>query len=96
MKEYAVTVVRPPADELALLGRKQKYVVLKENTTRRKNDIVSWLKSQGLNDEVESIGSPTAFDVIFVTCSVEVANDLEKAPGVLKVEPSEVFKVTFD
>lgn len=93
MIEVVVTVDRPASHELTGFNRGEKYNLLKANTAKRKNEITDWLKAQGLADEVFRIEEPTVFNQLFITCTPNVAKQLEHAASVVSVSRNLAFRV---
>ncbi len=93
MLQFMVTVNRPSSKELAGLDRAEKYKLLKANSVKRKDEIKTWIKSQGLDAEVFKIEEPTTFNMLFITCTPKVAEQLEHADAVVSVLRSPEFSV---
>ena len=62
---------------------------------RLREQLIGWIKEQGLLEEVAQVGEPTAFNMLFVVCTPRVAEQLVQAPGVVSVSPSKEFEVDF-
>lgn len=88
-----VTVERPSSEDLAHYNRAEKYQILRENTARFRETLIAFLEEQGLSKEVSYIGEPTAFNLLFVVCTPQVAEQLVQVPGVVSVSPSKEFDV---
>ena len=93
MFQFMVTVNRPSSKELAGLDRAEKYKLLKANSAKRKDEIKAWIKGQGLDAEVFKIEEPTTFNMLFITCTPKVAEQLEHADAVVSVLRSPEFSV---
>ena len=93
MVEFMVEVYRPSSKELERFNRAEKYKLLKANSVKRKDEIKRWIKEQGLDAEVFKIEEPTVFNMLFITCTREVAEQLEHADAVISVSPSPEFSV---
>ncbi len=93
MAEFMVRISRPSSKELAGVNRAEKYELLKANSVRRKKEIKAWVKEKGLDAEVFKIGKPTAFNMLFITCTPKVAEQLEHADAVVSVSRSPEFSV---
>ena len=93
MIKVAVTIKRPLPEELAQYNRAEKYKVLRENTAKLREKLITFLDERGLSDEVSHIGEPTAFNMLFVVCTPRVAEQLSRAPGVVNVSQSKEFDV---
>ena len=93
MLQFMVMVNRPSSKELAGIDRAEKYKLLKANSVKRKDEIKTWIKAQGLEDAVFKIEEPTVFNLLFITCTPEVAKQLEDADGVVSVSRSPEFSV---
>ena len=85
MVEFMVMVNRPSSKELKGLDRAEKYELLKANSVKHKEEIMAWIKEQGLEAEVFKIQEPTVFNMLFITCTPKVAEFLKNADGVLSV-----------
>ena len=93
MLQFMVMVNRPSSKELAGIDRAEKYKLLRANSVKRKDEIEAWIKAKGLDGEVFKIKEPTVFNMLFITCTPEVAKQLEDADGVVSVAPSPEFSV---
>ena len=93
MVEFMVRVNRPASEDLAGIDRAEKYKLLKANSVKRKNEIKAWIKEQGLDAEVFRIEEPTAFNMLFITCTPKVAEQLEHADAVVSISRSPEFSV---
>ena len=96
MVEFMVEVNRPSSKELKGFNRSEKYKLLKANSVKRKDEIKRWIKEQGLEAEVFKIEEPTVFNMLFITCTREVAEQLEHVDGVASVSPSPEFSVALN
>ena len=96
MVEFMVEVNRPSSKELKGFNRSEKYKLLKANSVKRKDEIKAWIKAKGLDDEVFKIAEPTVFNMLFITCTREVAEQLEHVDGVVSVSPSPEFSVVLN
>ncbi|MBI1925115.1 hypothetical protein HYR99_12815 [Candidatus Poribacteria bacterium] len=88
MIKVEVTLKRPLSEELAQYDRRKKYSILRENAVKLKEGLLEWIKKKGLWAEVSQIGEPTVFNMLSVTCTPRVAEQLVRAPGVVSVFPS--------
>lgn len=93
MLQFMVTVNRPSSKELAGLDRSEKYKLLKANSAKRKEEIKAWIKAHELDAEVFKIEEPTAFNMLFITCTSKVAEQLKHADAVVSVLRSPEFSV---
>lgn len=93
MVEFMVKVNRPSSKELKGFNRAEKYKLLKANSVKRKDEIKAWIKAKGLDGEVFKIAEPTAFNMLFITCTPKVAEQLEHADAVVSVSRSPEFSV---
>ena len=93
MFQFMVTVNRPSSKELAGLDRAEKYKLLKSNSAKRKAEIKVWIKAHELDAEVFKIEEPTTFNMLFITCTPKVAEQLEHADAVVSVLRSPEFSV---
>jgi hypothetical protein len=93
MAEFTVRLSRPSPEELAGYNRAEKYKLLKANSVKHRDEIQTWIKDRGLSDEVFKIDEPTAFDMLFITCTPRVARYLKDADGVIDVSVSPEFSV---
>ncbi len=93
MIKVMVTLERPSSQELAEYNRDRKYQVLRSNSVEFKEGLVHWIEEQGLSHEVAEIGDATAFNVLFVVCTPQVAERLVQAPGVVRVSLVGDFRV---
>ncbi len=93
MAEFMVRISRPSSKELAGVNRGEKYKLLKANSVKCKNEIKAWIKARGLDNEVFKIEEPTAFNILFITCTPKVAEQLERADAVVSVSRSPEFSV---
>lgn len=96
MVEFMVKVNRPSSKELERFNRAEKYKLLKENSVKCKDEIKRWIKEQGLDAEVFKIEEPTVFNILFITCTREVAEQLEHVDGVVSVLGSPEFSVALN
>lgn len=94
MIQVMVQVARPAPEALEGAKRGEKYEALRENSLRQRERLVHWLEDEGLEDEVDRVGPPTAFDLLFVDCTLRVAERLPEAPGVIKVSQVSAFGVS--
>jgi hypothetical protein len=85
MVKVALTLERPSSAELAHLSRVEKHRVLRENGARLRSAIIRWLDECGMAGEVQRVGEPTMFNTLFVVATSRVAEQLDRAPGVLAV-----------
>lgn len=83
--ECVVTVKRPPAAALDGHDRREKLQILEANARQQRANLVEWLEQHDLADEVNTIGTPTSFNLFFVQCTPKAAQALKDAPGVLSV-----------
>ena len=93
MFEFMVEVNRPSSKELKGFNRTEKYKLLKANSVKRKDEIKAWIKANGLDAEVFKIEEPTTFNMLFITCTLKVAQRLEHADAVVSVSRSPEFAV---
>ena len=93
MLQFMVRVNRPSSKELAGIDRAEKYKLLKANSVNRKDEIKAWIRAHGLDAEVFEIEEPTAFNMLFITCTPKVAEQLEHADAVVSVSRSPEFSV---
>ena len=93
MIEFMVRVNRPSPEDLAGIDRAEKYKLLKANSAKRKNEIKAWIREHGLDAEVFKIEEPTVFNMLFITCTPKVAEQLERADAVVSVSRSPEFSV---
>ena len=93
MAEFMVRLSRPSPKELAGINRSKKYKILKANSVKHRDKIQAWIKARGLSGEVSKIEEPTAFDMLFITCTPRVAQSLKGADGVISVSRNPEFSV---
>ncbi|MCS7221135.1 MAG: hypothetical protein RML36_12065 [Anaerolineae bacterium] len=93
MVKVMVTLERPSSQELAGYNRDMRYQVLRNNSVEFKEGLIHWIKEQGLSHEVAEIGDATAFNVLFLVCTPQVAERLLQAPGVVNVSLAGDFRV---
>jgi len=93
MSQFMVVLERPSSKELAQHSRSEKYKILWENTARRREQLLVWIKEQGLSAEVSQVGELTALNMLFVVSTPRAAEQMVQAPGVLSVSSSKEFKV---
>jgi len=93
MSQFLVVLERPSSKELAQYSRSEKYKILWENNARLREQLLIWIKEQGLSAEVSQVGEPTAFNTLFVVSTPRAAEQIVQAPGVLSVSSSKEFKV---
>ena len=93
MAEFMVRVSQPSSKELAGVNRAEKYKLLKANSVKRKDEIKAWIKAKSLDAEVFKIEEPTAFNMLFITCTPKVAEQLEHADVVVSISRSPMFSV---
>ncbi|MXV82004.1 hypothetical protein F4X88_20695 [Candidatus Poribacteria bacterium] len=67
--------------------------MLKANSVKRKDEIKAWIRAHGLDNEVFKIEEPTAFNMLFITCTPKVAKQLKHADAVVSVLRSPEFSV---
>ena len=80
-----VTLQRPEPTSLQEYNRQEKFQILLENARRQRRELVHWIHSHGLADEVAQIGAPTSFNLLFIQCTPHAATHLAQAPGVVEV-----------
>ncbi len=90
---YTVMLERPTSEELADYDRAEKYRLLKGMSVESAEALRTWIDENGLSGDVQKIGNPTTFSVLFVTGTERLGEELANAPGVQSVVPSEEFKV---
>jgi hypothetical protein len=88
-----LTLERPSAEQLTKYNRAQKYAALKSSASEIRSQLVRWIDEHGLSEDVARVGEPTVFNTLFVTSTPGVAEELGKAPGVVKVAPAGDFPV---
>jgi hypothetical protein len=93
MSKFMVVLERPSSQELAQHSQSEKYKILRQNTARLREQLIVWIKEQGLSAEVSQVGEPTAFNTLFVVSTPRAAEQMVQAPGVLSVSSSKEFKV---
>ncbi|HWQ13911.1 MAG TPA: hypothetical protein VNL77_14020 [Roseiflexaceae bacterium] len=93
MVKVAVTLERPPSDELQHMSRAEKHRALRENSARLRQHLISWLDERGMAGEVARVGEPTIFNTLFVVATRRVAEQLRRAPGVTSVGPEDAVAV---
>ena len=84
---------RPSPEELGDQGRADKYAALKSNASQIRSQLLEWIRERGMDKEVARVGEPTVFNTLFVTSTRVVAEELTRAPGVVRVQPAEEFRV---
>lgn len=89
-----VTIKRPAARKLAALDRQEKYRLLNAHNSQARLRLSDWLKAHDLADEVVSLSRGTAFNLLFMEATPDVAEKIRHAPGVLSV--SQVGDVPVD
>jgi hypothetical protein len=87
--ECVVTVKRPPAAALDGHDRREKLQILEANARQQRANLVEWIEQHGLAGEVNTIGTPTSFNLFFIQCTPRAAQALKDAPGVLSVTTDE-------
>jgi hypothetical protein len=87
--QVIVTIERPSASELQKLNRPERIRALRANTSRRRDDLIAWIEQEGLFEQVEKVGKATAFNLLFLRSTREVAERIKEAPGVAKVAVAE-------
>jgi hypothetical protein len=85
--KVALTLQRPPSDDLQHLTRAERHRALRENSARLRSGIIRWLDERGMAPEVVRVGEPTLFNTLFVVATQRVAEQLRRAPGVTDVLP---------
>ena len=93
MAEFMVEVNRPSSKDLKGFNRAEKYKLLKDNSVKRKDEIKAWIRAHGLDTEVFKIEEPTVFNMLFITCTPKVAEQLEHVDAVVSVSRSPEFSV---
>ncbi len=93
MAAFRVRFSRPSPEELVGYNRAEKYKLLKANSIKHRDEIQAWIQDRGLSDEVFKIEEPTAFDLLFITCTPRVAQYLRDADGVISVSRNPEFTV---
>ena len=88
-----VAIDRPASEVLARYDRRQKLQILEENAQQHRKELVQWINEQGMTAEVAKIGAPTSLNVLFVQCTPHVAQELERAPGVMNVTLAEDYAI---
>ena len=87
MRGFVVEVERPSSAELATYSRAERYRRLRANTEAHRTQLESWLETQDLCNEVGDMRAGTGFNLIFLECTPNVAEQLIRAPGVIEVLP---------
>ena len=85
MDEYMVRIIHPSSEELVGLSRAEKYTLLNANSMKCKNKIEDWIQAEGLETKVFKIEDPTVFNMLFIICTPEVAEQLKNSDVVLGV-----------
>lgn len=85
-----VEIDRPPAAELEQLSRRARYRRLKDNARQHRTDLEAWVHREGLDDEVQTIGEATAFNLLFAVATPKAAEAMADAPGVVAVMTGDV------
>jgi fructose-specific phosphotransferase system IIC component len=85
-----VEIERPPATELEPLSRSARYRRLKANAQQHRTELEEWVHDKGLDNEVQTIGEATAFNLLFAIITPKAAEALVDAPGVVAVMAGEV------
>ena len=93
MVEFIVMINRPSHKKLEGLDRVETYKLLKSNSVKRKNEIMAWIKAEGLETEVFKIEQPTVFNMLFITCTPKVVECLENSESVMSVKRNPTFSV---
>lgn len=93
MAAFRVRFSRPSSEALAGCNRAEKYKLLMANSVKHRDEIQAWIRDRGLSNEVFKIDKPTAFNLLFITCTPRVAQYLKDADGVIDVSRSPEFSV---
>jgi hypothetical protein len=88
-----LTLERPSSEELRDYKRGDKYAALKSNAREIRSQLLEWIRERGMDEDVARVGQPTVFNTLFVTSTRVVAEQLNRAPGVVEVRPAEEFRV---
>ncbi len=85
-------------DRLALaepveLNRSEMLRTKRDYYRTCRQHLVGWIEGQGLSGEVLRIGEPMAFNMLFIDCTPELAEQLVQAPHVVNVFANENFPV---
>ena len=84
---------RPSREEIGPGDRGEKIRRLRSSAERAREELVGWIESHGLGEEVTEVSEPTAFNVLFVSGEEEAVGKLLEAPKVVSVSPSDEFPV---
>lgn len=55
--------------------------------------LIGWIEGRGLSGEVFRIGAPMVFNMLFIDCTLKLAEQLVQAPHVINVFANESFRV---
>jgi hypothetical protein len=83
----ALKEVEPQPDE-APMGQYELYKTGLTQTAAFKRELEAWLEAERLSSQVAGIGEPTAFSLISLTSTPEVAERIGRLPDVEYVVPN--------
>ncbi|MBW7883620.1 MAG: hypothetical protein H3C34_13470 [Caldilineaceae bacterium] len=80
-----VEIERPSAASLVAYSRSERYKILRQNAETRRAALEAWAAREGLCDKITVLKTATAFNLLFVKCTPDAAEQLPHAPGVVEV-----------
>jgi hypothetical protein len=86
MHEYVISLKSSEEPEQKQ-SRSQLYEAGRVRTLEITRRLREWIAERGLSEQVESIGEPTAFPIIAIRCTPEVAAALQQFPDAEAVVP---------
>lgn len=76
---------RSSFSELRSLQREERFQALRSRSIQLKQGLVRWIDQHGLSASVTRISEPTAFNMLFIICTPDLADHLMDAPHVDRV-----------
>jgi hypothetical protein len=76
-----------PQPDAAPMGRRELYEAGVAQSAAFRRKLEEWLEAEHLSSEVAHIGEPTAFSLISLTATPEVAERIKRLPEVEYVVP---------
>src|SRR5262245_25900088 len=81
----SVTVQQPPTQELLKVDRAARQKLMLRNTTEQQRSLLNWLEDHHLRQYVSRVSKHNALSTFFLETTLEVAQKIKTAPGVVNV-----------
>lgn len=80
-----LTLEHPRPELLNGLDRGERYRRLMAHAWEQRHRLERWVEEQGLCGEVQRIGEPNSFHLLFVHCTFYAAHSFAQAPAVVEM-----------